>query len=421
VEGAIEVRTVLSVLAALAALAPSASLSAQDKPKLPKWKIDRYTENHPEVLARMGYVSYGPFPFGQRATKVITTEDIEKHLAHLQIRWVETAHFRIGMDLGAWTVPVDPEVRSKIREELTRLGERGLPKVTPKMKQLDPWLRLHLTAQRLEEHYALMQDWLGVTDADFPKNAEERFQKTNEYWGEGPYLGQPEKYLFLILEDKKDYDDYLVTYTGRISVGGQQWNFKETGALLYAFATKNPEEDGRLDDDTALHGHLVFSATHNLINGFLHYNFDLPVWMREGPAHWFERKITPRYNSFTRGEGAAPIDQRQWRFDLETRKLLSSGKYTSFVEIMKMRDFGEMEFDDHVMTWSRQDYLMSLGKEKWAKFMRLAKAQVDPLTGQVNGDIVDATRDALKDAYGLSPLLLEEKWKDWVKSTYPTK
>ncbi len=399
----------------------SALLPAQKPDKLPKWRIDPYTRNEPKLLEKLGYVSFGPFEFGQRGTKAVTTADIDKHLDYSQILWVETAHFRLGTTLGGWVIPLEPEVKAKLRAELTRLQERGLDRVNPKARSLDPWLRLHLFAQRLEDHYAEMQSWLGVTDATFPKDEEDRKTRYEEYVGEGPYLGQRNKYLFMIFDSVTEYDDYLATYTGRRTVGGQQWNFRDVDSLLYACAADNPTEDGRLKDDTAMHGHIVFSATHNLINGYLHYNFDLPVWMREAPAHWFERRITERFNSYTRSEGATPIDARQWRFDLETRKLLGNGKFTPFSEVMKWRDFGEMEFNDHVMVWSRQDWLMSLGKEKWAKFMRLSKAQVDPATGQTVGDLVEGTRNALREAYGLSPLSLEEQWKAFVLATYPTK
>ncbi len=165
----------------------------------------------------------------------------------------------------------------------------------------------------------------------------------------------------------------------------------------------------------------MHSATHNFISGYLHYSFDLPVWIREGLAHWFERRISPRCNSFTRSEGAAPIDDHEWRWKLETRKLFKTQKYTPFSELYKWRDFGQLEFNDHVMIWSRWDYLMSLGKDKFAKFMKLAKGQVDPTTASISKDIVEGTRDALQKAYGLTPLTLDERWKQWVEDTYPTK
>ncbi len=422
-EGTAEVtlRRAKALLALALAIPFAAPLSAQTTPKLPKWRIDPYTRNDPKLIEKLGYVGYGPFEFGQRGTKAVSTEDIDKHLDYAQILWVETRHFRIGSTLDPWVVPLEPEIKAKIRAELEKLLGRGLDRVNPKTRTLDRWLRVHLFAQRLEEHYAEMQSWLGVTDESFPKDDEDRKTRYQDYLGEGPFLGQRNKYLFLIFERVDEYDDYLATFTGRRTVGGQQWNFKDVDSLLYSCAADNPTEDGRLKDDTAMHGHLVFSATHNLINGYLHYNFDLPCWMREAPAHWFERRITEHFNSYTRSEGAPPIDQRAWQYPLETRKFLGNGKFAAFSEVMKWRDFGELEFNDHVMIWSRQDYLMTLGKEKWAKLMRLSKAQVDPSTGQTVGDIVEGTRNALREAYGLSPLSLEEKWREWVLATYPTK
>ena len=43
-------------------VAPSAL--AQEKDKLPKWRIDPYTKNDPEAMAKAGYLNFGPFRFG---------------------------------------------------------------------------------------------------------------------------------------------------------------------------------------------------------------------------------------------------------------------------------------------------------------------------------------------------------------------
>jgi hypothetical protein len=412
-------RTVLTVAILCAAVSHAA---AQNDGKLPKWRIDPYTRNEPRALELLGYVSYGPFEFGERGAEPTTSEFIDRHMHYERILWVETAHFRIGSSLGAWTVPFDPEIKAKIRDELTRLKERGkLSRVNPKTRTLDPWLRLHLLAQRLEEHYALMQDWLGVTDASFPQDEEARRAWRGDYIGEGPYMGQKGKFLFLVFQETAAYVDYLKSFTGRNSANGQQWNFKVVDSLLYAVAADDSTEGGRLEDDTALHGHLVHAATHNIINGYLHYNYDLPVWIREGLAHWFERKISPRFNSFTRSEGAANLNNRQWQWELETRKNLASGKFTPFSEAYTWRDFGQMEFDDHVMIWSRWDYLLSLGKEKFARFMKLAKGRIDNSDGTMQDDLLAGTREALQEAYGMSPLILEERWMEWVKANYATR
>ena len=115
------------------------------------------------------------------------------------------------------------------------------------------------------------------------------------------------------------------------------------------------------------------------------------------------------------------LENRQWRWELETRKLLGNDKFAPFTELMTWRDFGQMEFPDHVMAWSRWDYLMSLGKEPFGVLMQKAKSLVDPMTGVMRGDVVEGCREALREAYQLSPLTLDERWKEWVLENYPTR
>ena len=357
-----------------------------------------------------------------RGSKTVTTADIEEHLEDCELIWVETPHFRIGSSLEDWTVPMDREVRDKVRAELAELKERtGWSRVSERTKRLDPWLRLHLMAQRLESHYARLSELLGVKDEDFPADDEDRASRVGKYMGEGPYLGQKGKYLCLMFEEMDHLDTYLQDFTGRRTTGVQHWNFVPIDALMWATAADNPNEGGAYKDDTAMHAQVIHSTTHQLLNGYLHYNYDMPVWIREGIAHWFQREVSPRYNSFTRGEGAAPIDSRQWRWDLIAKKLAIDEDFVSMAEACQWRDFGQMDFEAHVSLWSRWDFLMTKGPEKFAQFIRLAKGQIDPLTGQIASDVLEGTRDALKEAYGYSPLTLDEAWRMWAVETYPSK
>ena len=156
------------LLVALSLFVCATGIDAQKKKKrLPRWKIDPYTKNDPVRMKMAGYISFGPFPFGEIGTKIVDTAHVDKHLSYARIIWVETAHFRIGSSLGRWSIPTEIEVRRKLRAELERLKLKLGNKVNPKTRVLDPWLRLHLTAQRMEELYAEIQDWLGVEDSEF--------------------------------------------------------------------------------------------------------------------------------------------------------------------------------------------------------------------------------------------------------------
>jgi hypothetical protein len=139
-----------TLIPSLTVLVFAASALAQaGKADKAKWRLDPYTKGDPAAMAKLGYVSFGPFPFGNIADKPTDSAKIDATLEFIQIRWVETKHFRIGLNLPEWPVPVDPETRGKIRRELEEL-QKVLPSVNPKIRILDPWLRVHLTAMRLE-------------------------------------------------------------------------------------------------------------------------------------------------------------------------------------------------------------------------------------------------------------------------------
>ncbi len=245
------------LLAALTLSVCPTVVDAQKKKRLPRWQVDPYTKNDPARMKKAGYVSFGPFPFGELGSKIVDTEYVGKHLEYAQIIWVETAHFRIGSSLAPWAVPTELEIRRKLRAELGRLRKKLGKKVNPKTRVLDRWLRLHLTAQRMEELYAELQDWLGVKDSEFPANSKAKVYGQT-YMGEGRYMGMNEKFMLLVTNKGSTNFDYLKTFTGRQSNFGQRWHFMTQGALYYGIGSDMNK--GALRHDTGLHCDLVFNA-----------------------------------------------------------------------------------------------------------------------------------------------------------------
>lgn len=398
----------------------AAPLAAQ-KDDTPKWRIDPYTKNDPKQIAAAGYVSYGPFLFGNLADTPTQTTQIDDALEYVEILWVETAHFRIGSNLPTWTVPQDMETRTKIRAELERLQQK-LPSVNPKTRTLDPWLRLHLAAQRLEELYTEVQELFGVTDADFPADPSKVIRQPGaRYMGFGPYLGMKEKFQVVMFEKLGPYRQYLMDFIGRDTKFPQRWHFKETGALMFAVSTEC--DGGNLKHDTAIHCALAFNVGQNMLDGFRSYTYDLPVWIREGWSHWLLRRVDEKWNQFDQQEGGVADMKKTTNWGPYVRNLVSASnpKFAPFSEAYTWRDFGNLTFNDHTAIWSRMDFLQSQGKEKWQKFLFAVKGRVDDQWIADQSDLVGATRDALRDAYGISVLDFDRKWSEWVKTTYPSK
>lgn len=403
----------LLIVAALA----TAPANSQKKQRTPKFKIDPYTKNDPVLMKKAGYVSYGPFPFGEHGSKLVDTQYIEKHLDYAEILWVETAHFRICSTLEAYPIPNELETRRKIRAELEQLKKKLGKKVNPRARVLNRWLRLHLTAQRMENLYAELQSWLQVKDTDFPKNSKAKIYGET-YMGEGPYVGMANKYLIMVTDKSSTYFDYLKSFTGLQSKFGQRWHFLKEGALYYGVASDL--NNGALRHDTALHNDLIFNITINFIDGFRHYSYDLPVWIREGLGHWFERRNSPKWNTFDQDEAAPFKPSSKWKWKPYVRQLLNGKKWSKFSELIQWRHYGEINFIDHVMIWARIDFLMSFGKPKFKAFMFEIKGRWDQkLQRSDHSDLVGAVRDALRKAYGLSTINFDKRFRAWALENYP--
>ncbi|MBL8732609.1 MAG: hypothetical protein JNN13_09605 [Planctomycetes bacterium] len=405
-----------AVLLPFAALLLAAAAPAQ-KDKTPEWLLDPYTKNDPKLMEKAGYVGFGPFQFGNIAERPVQNTDIQKSLEFVQIRWVETKHFRIGLNLPAWKIPEEAGTKKKIRAELEELQQK-LPSVNPKTRTLDPWLRVHLTAQRLENLYAQTMELFGVTDASFPPDPANVIKTPGAvYMGFGPYLGMKDKFLVLVFEKGAVYQQYMKAYLGRDTQHPQRWHFKESSMLLFTMATEDdlfPKKH-----DTALHCGLAFNVSQNLLDGFRYYGYNLPVWIREGFGHWNWRRIDANWPSYDQDEGSVADMKVVPRWEPYCRALVANGKFTAFAEAAKWRSFGDIKFDDHVAVWSRIDWLIAQGPEQWRKFLFAVKGRTDDNWGPDQSDLVGAVRDALKDAYGLSVLDIDSKWAEWVKTNYP--
>ena len=393
----------------------------QDKgqDKLEKWQIDPYTKNDPKLMAKAGIVNFGPFKFGNLAADQVMSTDIQKTLPFINIIWIETAHFRIGMELPDWAVPTDAETRKKVRDELTELKEK-LPKINPKTRNLDSWLRAHLTAYRLEKLYAETQELFGVKDEEFPTDPSQVIPGPGKvYMGYGPYMGMKDKFLVLVIEKGGPYRQYMEKYLGRPTVHPQRWHFTDSSSILFTCSLDS--NDFPLKHDTALHCALAFNVSQNMLDGFRYYSYNLPVWIREGFGHWNSRRISGKWPSFDQNEGSVADMKRLDDWKPYTKALLSNKKFAPFPEVAGWRDFGNITFNDHVTIYSRIDFLISMGQPKWKEFLFTVKGRVDDQWAIDQKDLVGATREGLQKAYNLSFLSFDERWAEWVKETYPSK
>ena len=184
---------------ALAFLAANARAASQDKKRSNDPSNCPWCKGDPDKMKAAGIVSHGGFGFGKS-----NTSKIDEFMATSDIKWIETDFFRIGFGLGE--MKVKQGEKKKILAELTRL-KKVLPDVKPDTGVLDPWLRLHLYAQRCHDQLSRFLDIIAGKDAKFSDGS--GVWSVGSYKGEGPYLGMKEKYEVMVLRNQAAHVDFL--------------------------------------------------------------------------------------------------------------------------------------------------------------------------------------------------------------------
>jgi hypothetical protein len=401
-----DAQTLRGVAALLVLVLLALPLGAQKKGKLPPTAPEACTvcAADPERMLAGGIVSHGPFPFGS-----FDTLDAEEQLGYLELRWIETEHFRIGMAVDG--MKVDTKDKKKVLAELERLAE-VFPEVSAKKKSLDPWLRLHLYAQRCEDVYKRMLRLLRIEQSDLPDGESQWYAGKGKYMGEGPHMGQADRYELMVLPDEASQVAYLDRNYGLRVKMPQQWHVTDRGALTITLHTSL---DGTRKD-AGLHGNVAFNFGHLLLNGYQHWSYDLPVWLVEGTGHYVQRELDPRYNSFTGSEGATANKTNKSDWQKEALKLVKGGDAPRLAQLQSRRSFGELEVDDHITAWSMVEFLATEHPAAFALIIDDMSGRKDERGHTDSNDLGGAMRTAFKERLGMTYSQFDEAWAEWVRA-----
>ena len=361
-----------------------------------------YCHGDPELMRKAGILSHGGFEFG-----VGDTASSERILPEVPLLWIETAHFEIGM--GMETYRIGGDERERVQAELVEL-ERALPAVMSRTRVLDPWLRLHLYAWRLDRLWARMSEILGVTDADFPAAGTE-WLIGEPYHGEGPHLGMGGKFELLIVPSSETQERWLYSQFGLRTQRTQRWNVTGRQTMI---AVINADET-RLRRDAALYGHTVFTLTINLVDGYEFYAYETPVWLREGLAHVLERELDPRYNSFSFSESSLADETTRSDWTSAVRKLVARGDAPSIAELAHLQTPAQFTLEHHFAAWSMTTYLLAEHPEGYACLMAALHGNKNA-KGEADGSVmVDKHRDAFEKCIGKRYHDFDAAWQSWAE------
>ncbi|MDZ4772557.1 MAG: hypothetical protein SGI72_05425 [Planctomycetota bacterium] len=377
-------------------------------------KVDPYTKGKSDAFDKAGYVSLGPFAFAEG----IPTADIEEVLGGLRVLWVETAHFKLGSLLQTYRRGTDDPEEKKLNEELSRLSKK-LPRVRKDVRELDPWLRLHLYAQRIEDEYADYMALVGVSDADFARKPGAASAEPTGI-GSGPYLGNELKFTVLLTEKRTQLDRFARRWIGS---GEATWHGTTLPGKAWFLGLSAESISGSgVPHDCALHAFVVTGLAYELCDGFRGSRQPRPQWFRDGLALYMGRRVEPRWSVFVPRESAGPEDE-SWHFEERVHGLVTNRFVPSFSEMFLLVDNGKLEARHYMTAWSRVSWLLDLDRAAFRKFHRELSEPWDPEKPGSNpaGSLVERQQTILESAFGKKVPELDEAWRKFVLRKYPKK
>jgi hypothetical protein len=356
---------------------------------------------------RLGYVRVGSMVLPGPTT----TEEVGLVLGGVPMLWVETEHFKLGSSLKTYRLQGDREEKAKLEREFELLGKR-LGRFKAPRNELDPWLRLHLFAQRLETLHAEFTAAFELEGTAFGPPA--------AGMGNGPYFGQKEKFLVLLLEKSGSLARYTRRYTSVEQTFSYRYGFSD-GGYVFGLSAEALRQNG-YTLDAVLHTTLAFGVVNNFCDGFRATWGAAPLWFKYGLGHVWSRRIDPRWNLYEGGDGH--VDQREdaWNWEPRLRGLVENGVYPSFADMLAWTSWEDMKPRDHMMAWSRTAWLLEREQSRPREFLMGVTQPAPEGQWEVPRELRDARQaTAFEAAFGGTPQELEAEWVRHVKKRYPRK
>lgn len=364
-------------------------------------KQDPYTRGEREALDKAGYVSLGPFEWAEG----LRTDDVKETLGAGEVLWVETAHFKIGSTLQSYRFHNDNREEKALDAELARLKPK-LERYQPPRNKIDPWLRLHLYAQRLEEIHAEFTAEFGFTEKEpAPKKGSTAAPKAGDPARPAP----PQKFRVLLTEKTSSLARFVKRVTDRDADAWDRFSLPG-GSMCFGVSAEGVRTQG-FELDAALHCVVADGVTRNLIDGFAGSWFTCPIWFEYGLAHVAARKVDERF--VPNAGGAIKIgDDESSKWEGRVRGLVQNGAAPTWREMLAWQKWDEIKTQGHLVAWSRVAWLLKRKPPELQVFL-LGISRPPPDRAEDDHSRISKEQQnvAVKAAFGKTFEDLDAQWK----------
>jgi hypothetical protein len=358
-------------------------------------------------MERSGYiVSYGPFAW----TEGVRTTDVAETMGGGDVLWLETPHFKIGSTLQSYHLHNDVREQKALEAELTRLKSKlaGFQQVH---NRLDPWLRLHLFALRLEDVYEEFATWFGTEAADDPKKAGDAARKAavaKKSLAPGDAEGKP-KIRVLLAARSSSLARYTKHFTERELRISER--FPLPGGAQFFGASEEGARTNGYDLEVAFRCVVSGGVVPSLVESATGSHGTCPLWLVYGLDHVVTRGIDERFPNAAINTVRLD-DESSFRWETRVKGLVVNGIAPSWQEMSDWKTWDEIKVAGHLVAWSRVTWLLKRKPAELHAFLTaIAASPVDVgVTGTGRTPFAKQSA-AAKAALGKSLEDLDALWK----------
>lgn len=354
---------------------------------------DPYTRGDDKLLAAAGYERVGSCELapGQSSTQIEHALALENRIA-----WIETAHFKLGVELP--TCKVDRDERKEVNEELDRL-KKALPRVKAGASILDPWLRAHLVALRAEDCYEQFCEHFAIKADDKQESA--------------PYLGMKSKFAVLIFTKESTLGTYAQTFLRREAKHALQ-HYLENDCLLYLDALEIHKADHRRD--LGVRARIAYNVGVNLLDGYAGFQTMAPPWWREGYGQVLARQVSGKYAPIADPRVYENDQEQAWVWEPRVYGRARHNIAATAEKLFSIEKYEDLDFVTTMVAWSRVEFLLAQKDGAARKFLDALQAFSSPKLELAERH--SKQEEALNNAFGFDAAGFDEQWRTHVMKTY---
>ncbi|MHC4452955.1 MAG: hypothetical protein ACYS0E_22920 [Planctomycetota bacterium] len=367
-------------------------------------KSGQRDETHPRSPETPLEIAYEPY-YCQLCLQEERIEPREQLVVIMRMRPEELAK-ELELDKG-WLVIATPNFRilstlegSKLRfkdsvfakADLARL-QTIFPKLTIGREgaYLNPHQRAHLyhiRAERIYAHFAALTD------------------------NSTRFLGMPGPYHLMLFDDYADHHKYNDMFIGRANdkAGIQHHDRLKPNFMIFTTAEGQVARD-KGKGDAVFNNHVIHNIAHNLMDGHGNYFRESWGWLEEGIGHYYERRENTKHNTFCWSEGKPPQSFLKPDWKSVIHSLVRRGKDPPLNQWCEKLQPGALTGTENGCSWSIVKWLVETDPVRFTKMVR----KLDDYKNKPSSE------ECIKFAFGVSPTVLHQRWREYVLENYRKK